>query len=162
MKLKSIKWGGGSTPPGDDLTYYAIFRHRSWPVNISKFKYVHPGHFATILRSLGCLEFFWPPLEGVGPPKYFRILMNFGLFDPPWVKISTLPPLWFMIYYHMRKNQNSITIVLSPFWAWPLGIKYLYCKIQVDYNLNLSPYLAWGRIKIVWQTDTVPTNHTIT
>ena len=79
-----IPGGGGSTPPGDDLTDCAIFRHRNWPVNISKFKYIHPGHFATILRSLGCLEIFWPPLEGVGPPKYFRILMNFDTFLHFW------------------------------------------------------------------------------
>ena len=34
---------------------------------------------------------------------FCQILMNFGLFDPPRVKISTLTPLCFIIYYIIFK-----------------------------------------------------------
>ena len=30
-----------------------IVQSRTWPVNISKLKYVHDGHFGTLQRSLG-------------------------------------------------------------------------------------------------------------
>ena len=48
------------------------------------------------------------------------------IFDPLRVKISTLPPLCFRIYYIFLKfinNKNSKFQKknLSPFWAWPLG-----------------------------------------
>ena len=49
LTLKSIGVRGATLPP--PLPYFAylnqIFLMRIWPVNISKFKYVHPGHFVT-------------------------------------------------------------------------------------------------------------------
>ena len=50
--------GGGGGEKFPPPTVFRLFKPnfviRIWPVNISKFKYVHPGHFATILRSPGC------------------------------------------------------------------------------------------------------------
>ena len=60
---RSPVWGG-STAPGGDLTDCAIYRYRSWLVNI-------PGKF-------------WPPWEVVGPPKFCLILTHFDTFLHFW------------------------------------------------------------------------------
>ena len=44
--------GGKISPPTVFRLFEPNFVIRIWPVNIFKFKYVHPGQFATILRSL--------------------------------------------------------------------------------------------------------------
>ena len=51
-------------------------------------------------------------------------------FDPIRVKISTLPLLCFMFYHTMRFvcRQQKLKIqkqIVSPFWAWPLGLFHL-------------------------------------
>ena len=51
----SITPGAGGNPlQAPNRPNCTIFRHRIWPVNTSKFTQVHPDHFATILRFLGC------------------------------------------------------------------------------------------------------------
>ena len=57
--------------------------------------------------------------------KSIKILTDFGLFDPPRVKISTLAPLCFMFYYQIEfvfnlKKMKFPKKTVSPFWAWPL------------------------------------------
>ena len=59
---------------------------------------------------------FWGPpdaRENVDPPGKLLDRQNFAkfwhIFEPPRVKISTLPPLYFMIYYifcTLKKNKN--------------------------------------------------------
>ena len=56
--------------------------------------------------------------------KYHQLLTH---FDPLTlrVKISTIPPLRFMVYYleiHMQAKKIIIPKhIVYPFWAWPLG-----------------------------------------
>ena len=66
-------WGLWESPPAIIRPNCAILRHRSRQINI---KYVHPGHFVTILRSLGC------PGKFDGVPNIYRIVTYFGFFDP--------------------------------------------------------------------------------
>ena len=47
--------------------------------------------------------------------------MNFGLFDPLRVKISTLPPLCFMIYYIIFKLIKYKKIKIQKKLYSPLG-----------------------------------------
>ena len=46
---------GGIDPIIIFRIFKPIFVIRNWPVNISKFKYVHIGHFCTLQRFIG----FW-------------------------------------------------------------------------------------------------------
>ena len=103
---KEAGGGGKIAPPTVFCLFKPNFVIRIWPVNISKFKYVHPGHFATILRSPGCPGKFSAPREVDGPIFLGHILTHFGIFDPLRVKISTLPPLCFRIYYIFYKFIN--------------------------------------------------------
>ena len=64
--------GGGNPPPRPNRPNCAIFRHRIWPVNIFKFKYVHPSHFATILRLI---------LRPLGSCWTTKLLTHIGIFD---------------------------------------------------------------------------------
>ena len=73
--------------------YFAL---RSWLVNISKFKYVHHGHFGTMQRFLGFTS------------KYCRL--HFGIFDLLRVKIILDSPTL------------STNLRTQPF----LGLIYLY------------------------------------
>ena len=112
LTLKRL--GGGKIAPP---TVFRLFKPysviRNWPVNISKFKYVHPGHFATILRSPGWQGKYWAPGEVNGPTNLCDILTHFGIFDPLRVKISTLPTLCFMFYYHIRFICNKEIIKIQ-------------------------------------------------
>ena len=85
-------------------------------------------------RSLGWTVKFWPPWEVDGPTNFYRILTDFGNFDPLRVKISTLPPLCFIFYYqiificNLKKNEipkkNCIPLLgVAPRdpTVWPLG-----------------------------------------
>ena len=111
--LKRMGGGGKIAPPTAFRLFKPNFVIRIWAVKISQFEYVHPGHFATILPP------FWgPPDARVNsePPgkvmdrqtvaTFWRILTHFDIFDPLRVKISTLPPLCFMIYYIFYKSIN--------------------------------------------------------
>ena len=73
-----LGWGGGGKIA--PLYRLRLFKPnlviRIWPVNISKFKYVHPGLFANILRSDKCLPHF----------------DAFPIFDPLRPKKNTLQP----------------------------------------------------------------------
>ena len=95
------------------------FGLRSWPVNISKFKCVHPGHFATISRSPGCPGKFWVHGEADGLKNVSKILTHFCIFDPLRVKISTLPPICFMIYYIFLKYKKYKKNKISPNNSYP-------------------------------------------
>ena len=57
--------------------YFAL---RSWPVIISKFKYVHHGHFGTLQRFLGFSVKFW---EVDGLSKYVKLWHKFAK-NLPW------------------------------------------------------------------------------
>ena len=116
--------GGGKIAP---LYRLRLFKPnlviRIWPVNISKFKYVHPGHFATILRSLGCPGKFWPPWEVVGPPNVCQILTHLGIFDSQ-SENKYRTPLCFMFICNPKQIEipkiNCIPLLGMAPWVWPL------------------------------------------
>ena len=95
------------------------FGFRRWPVNICKFKYVHHGHFGTLQSFLRFTVKFWRPWEVDGPSKCCQLLTLFGIFDPLIVKISTLPPLCFMIYYIIYKLIKYKELKIPPQKLYP-------------------------------------------
>ena len=61
-----------------------------------------------------------PPGKSMGYQQFCKILTHFGIFGPLRMKISTLPPLCFMFYYHIRFICNKEIIKIQQKNCIPL------------------------------------------
>ena len=61
--------GGRIFPPRCVFFITNNFTYGRWLVYISKFKYVHPGHFAIFFRSIGCLVKIWWVIPRIASPN---------------------------------------------------------------------------------------------
>ena len=100
--------------------------------------------------------------------KYRQLLTNFGIFDPLIVKISTLPPLCFMIYYiiykliEFKKFKIPKQILRKYFFSdFEKNIRVLSCCVRAHFlreqfqTSEMDPNIFFDHIDIYEDQQTL-------
>ena len=132
-------------------------------LHTSKFKFVHPGHFATILRSIGCTGNCWPPWEVDWPPNFCQIMTPFDDFFNFWPtysenKYPTTPIIYVLLSYDIHKYVTKKAIkfpkkMVNPFWVICIT-PYMW---TISFNLwrSSSVYFISPVIKLLYSISSM-------